>query len=138
MYLPEIDARCTFCRILDNNTGQRDGFLHVFFQCVTTKRLLISTLEKVNFNMDVNSVEFKKLYWFGLRENKKNRQVWLLFFNVVRYSVYKFKLKKNIPNATSFLKEIVFRMSKICLASRKFLTEFLNTTELTWFSGAIG
>jgi hypothetical protein len=137
-YMPEIDARCTFCKILRSDTVQRDGYQHLFFACPTTLTLLQVVMDKLELNFNLTSQAFKDLYWFGLLEQKRGRLVWLLFFDLFRFSLFRFRGKKNIPNHETFLTELVFHLSKLCTANKKFKMEFRAQPELAWFSRAIG
>jgi hypothetical protein len=102
-YRPEIDARCSFCRIVDRMTTEREGYNHIFFSCRSVSVLIDATLDKITLNLEKNSAEFLNLYWFGERgDESHSKVVWLLFFDVFRYTIYKYKMKKNIPNAVFF------------------------------------
>jgi hypothetical protein len=74
--------------------------------------------------------DLRYLYWFGINENKKAQGIWVLFFDVFRFAIYKFKLRKNIPNKNSFLAEFIFHLKSLCLANRKIKNEFFAQLEL--------
>jgi hypothetical protein len=138
-YMHEIDDRCSFCKIIDNLTTQREGFLHVFLKCPTTKKILNSVIDKIDLNLGIDSDDFLKLYWFGISENGGHSQItWLIFFDIFRHVLFKFKFKKNIPNNDSFLRDFCTSLSKLCVASKKFKENLNLQQELAWFSRAIG
>ena len=76
-----VDPRCTFCRIIDNNTASRDGLSHVFRTCIVTDRLIAQLITKLEPIPDPNSIEFKHMYWYGsLPENPQLTRIsyWFL------------------------------------------------------------
>jgi exonuclease III len=138
-YRPEIDARCSFCRIVDRMTTEREGYKHIFFSCRSVSVLIDATLDKIALNLGKNSAEFWNLYWFGERGGDSHSKiVWLLFFDVFRYTIYKYKMKKNIPNADFFLRDFCFVLTKLTEVNKKFKSKFLSQQELAWFTRAIG
>jgi hypothetical protein len=50
-YRPEIDPRCTFCRINDDSTDARDSFVHFFYNCPTTTSLLKELSKKLTSHL---------------------------------------------------------------------------------------
>jgi exonuclease III len=44
---PNIDPRCSFCRIIDNDTNTRETFGHLFFTCPVTSALLNALAQKL-------------------------------------------------------------------------------------------
>jgi exonuclease III len=138
-YMPDIDARCTFCKILNKTTVQRDGYKHLFFSCDVTRRLLKSVIFNIDLDIDIDSDEFKNLYWFGINDGPNfSPKVWIVFWDLCRYSIYRYKLKKNIPNDAGFLKELCLHLGKTFLAKKNFKKAFDAQRELAWFSRAIG
>jgi hypothetical protein len=134
---PEIDSRCTFCtfcRIKNNDTTQRDGFKHLFFSCPTT----FDILQEVINLLQIDGVDIRPLYWFGINENNRAQSIWVLFFDVFRFAIYKFKLKKHVPNKNSFLAEFNFHLKRLCLVNKKIKNEFFAQLELARFLQAIG
>jgi hypothetical protein len=137
--MPDIDARCTFCKILNKTTIQRDGYKHLFFSCDVTRRLLKSVIFNIDLDIDIDSDEFKNLYWFGINDGPNfSPKVWIVFWDLCRYSIYRYKLKKNIPNDAGFLKELCLHLGKTFLAKKNFKKAFDAQRELAWFSRAIG
>jgi hypothetical protein len=138
-YRPEIDARCSFCRIIDRSCNTRENFKHIFFLCNTTSALIDLVLEKIALRVEKNSDEFLNLYWFGVRTGDSHPRIaWQLFFDTFRYVVYRFKLKKNIPNSSSFLRDFCFGLKNLTLVNKKFKRSFSGQEELAWFIQAIG
>jgi hypothetical protein len=136
-YLPEIDRRCTFCRIKDSTSTTTDGYRHCFFLCITTRQLLTDWLTKVEFNVNIDTLEFERLFWYGSTENGFDF-VKLTIFEVFRYAVFKSRLGKNIPNVTIIDSVIKTTLSKLCLANKKFRNLLLSNESLAGISRAIG
>jgi hypothetical protein len=137
--MQEIDARCTFCRIVNAATTQRDGYKHCFLTCTTTARILTGILEQLDLDLDIDSIDFNLLYWFGIDNNDKAPQfVWLLFFDLFRYSIYRARLKKNVPNITIIKQSIEFWLDTLCNANKKLKTKLQNIEVLSNFTRALG
>ena len=67
-----VDPRCTFCRIIDNNTASRDGLSHVFRTCIVTDRLIAQLITKLEPIPDPNSIDSKhciRVKYFVFLEN---------------------------------------------------------------------
>jgi hypothetical protein len=138
-YRPEIDARCTFCRIVNNDTVQRDGFNHCFLHCRTTFNILTNIVLTIGLNIDIDSVAFSNLYWFGIDTDKRETQLtWLIFFDVFRYVIYKSRLRKIVPNFGSISHDMNFTLRKLMLSNRKFRDHMLHSGNLANFTQAIG
>jgi hypothetical protein len=138
-YIQTIDSRCTFCRIIDNNTNNRDSYIHCFYTCMTTNMLIRQLCTTTGLDVDLNSVEFKNLYWFGIDNNEQMHQfVWNIFFDTVRFVIFKCRRRKNVPNINMVLNDVLFWLGKFCNASKKFKSRFFACEKLTWFSRALG
>jgi exonuclease III len=121
-YRPEVDPRCTFCRIRDNETTQRDSFVHFFFNCATTKYLLNYIISKLNLDPETVGGDFKQMYWYGIHGpnvTKMNNFLTTLLFDVFRYILYKHKIRRHIPNRDVLYNELIFTMEIIFKCSRK-------------------
>jgi len=109
------DPRCTFCKIRDPDTEVRDSFAHVFFDCVTTKRLLEHFLTNVGPVPGLNTVEFRQLYWYGIFEQNLVFNATNLFvFDIFRYLIWKNKTRRKIPNPVQLMKELKFIVFITC------------------------
>ena len=59
-----ISPLCSFCRIVDRDSASRDSVNHFFLACPVTHNLLFQWTRSLNPPPDINSLDFKKLYWF--------------------------------------------------------------------------
>jgi Reverse transcriptase (RNA-dependent DNA polymerase) len=142
-YNPEIDPRCTFCRILNSESTQRDSFIHCFLLCPVTKKLLIKFLDNYGLNfLNADPESFRICYWFGnfsptVMTAGKNFLLTLIF-DVFRYIVYRHRLRRHIPNQDSFLDEYRFTMKTIFSIRNKLAIEADSWQPLARFTRAIG
>jgi hypothetical protein len=94
-YKPEIDPRCTFCRILNANTQERDNFDHCFLGCPIVDQLLLKFFN--DLNLTFAREESRALYWFGqYKDDILKKDVvfcYNLIFDTLRYVIFKFRCK---------------------------------------------
>jgi hypothetical protein len=141
-YRPEVDPRCTYCRINDADSIQRDSFSHCFFYCPTVKNLLTRVFSELGINFDNDDIT-KQLYWFGLADNN-NINVYNtvlctnIFFDVVRYIIYKARVWYIVLNYDELLSQLHFILKNLCRASKKFKNIFYNIEMFENFSRALG
>jgi hypothetical protein len=133
-YRPEIDPRCTFCRIRNDNTRERDGFLHCFFSCPVVRRLIIDFFDFLGIDINIDTEIGKNLYWYGLHDNDnltvRRHLSNVLVFDLFRYIVYKYRLKRRIPNIAIILNEVIFIVQCVCNVSRNINLSFVNNNLL--------
>jgi hypothetical protein len=114
-YIKEISPLCTFCKIQDPETSNRDGFKHCFFDCQMVKKILVLLKNKLGLNSNLLSDDFQTLYWYGYNDNiLDHQQSFLIFFDSFRYMIYKFRLRHVVPLYSTLEREIVFFILKIC------------------------
>ena len=63
---PTISPICTFCKILDRDTRNRDGHAHFFMECAITRRLLIVWGSKFEPQVSIINPGFFSLYWYSI------------------------------------------------------------------------
>ena len=104
---------CTFCRIKGLPGAPNESFYHLFFSCSTSKGFLNSFCARMEPVPDLNGNEGQLLYWYGSSnpdEADNDCKYVNLAFDCFRYILWKFKLRKNLPNANSFTREVEFLM----------------------------
>ncbi len=94
-YLPDVDRKCTFCRIIYGSKAEDETYTHLFFECRTTKKLLNHTINNLTPEL-ANIQELKSIFWLGreytdLRTDTCTK--YLLIFETFRYIIW----KKNYP-----------------------------------------
>ena len=61
---PTVSPHCTFCRILNRQTAPRDSFLHFFYDCAITNRLLQRWCGLFEPPLQLNDFSFRNFYWY--------------------------------------------------------------------------
>ena len=97
---PTVPVTCNFCRIIDRDTEQRDSFPHFFFTCPTTNRLLGQWCTNFEPQINLDSEDFIKLYWYRIPpEGIPASELIPLISDLFKFILWKFKSRKKIPNA---------------------------------------
>jgi len=118
---PDIDPRCTFCKILDPETEVRDSFRHFFLSCPVSN-MLIENFVRTRTNIAINmySQEFANFYWYGLLNTDPDGTVYLLILDTLRFCLWKFKKSRKIPTPTLLWNEFFFMFTVICRSMGKY------------------
>jgi hypothetical protein len=90
--------QCSFCRILNRDTVNRETFLHLFLDCPVTRTALNGFLRLSGSNIHGNDPNLKFSYWFGFHNNEHSKSV-ALVFSTFRFCIWKFRLRKRIPRS---------------------------------------
>jgi hypothetical protein len=91
-YNQQIDPRCTFCRIRNPDTVQRESLAHTFYDCQTTAAVIYHTMNTL-FDQNLTVIEKKKFYWYGEHPDpdlKKYKGYLLLIWDLLRYTIYQY------------------------------------------------
>ena len=134
-----VSPFCTFCRIIDGDTATRDSFNHFFFSCPVTNNLLLQWTRELNPAPDINSHDFKQLYWYGsgTLSNDESGTV-ALCMDLFKYVIWKSKLRRRLPNFICVLREFSFLVETSCTLSRKVKHRLQNNNLLANFLPARG
>jgi Reverse transcriptase (RNA-dependent DNA polymerase) len=138
-YIDTVDPRCTFCRIKDADTTQRDSLSHCFLHCCVTKKLLLSICDRIG--IDISNENFPQLYWYGILIDDPNKTSCLMstiIFDIFRYLLFKHRQRRHIPNFDTFFGEYIFIMKVILKCSKSFRDSISGSNPLTRFLQAIG
>ena len=123
----QISPMCTFCRIADRDTLNRDSFEHFFYSCPYSRNLLLQWSRALEPAPDIDSEDFRYLYWYGTGNLTSDESGTVcLAMDTFKYVLWKSKLRKRIPNITTVKRETEFLISLICLQSRKTGFRFRN------------
>ena len=133
----QVDRRCCFCRILNNETLNEETFLHVFFTCPTTRSLLCTLINRLEPRPDPDLLSFREMYWYGINDSG-NSFILLAIFDIFRYCVWKFKLRRRVPNANMFMREFDFCLDIVCSANVSFRTSIQRLNLLANIIPALG
>jgi hypothetical protein len=107
-YDRNVSPMCTFCRIRDPDTETRESFNHL---------ITITDILRLYFDLgNINENDRKKFVWTGITDGNDHQQpVLIIFWELVRYSIYKYKLKKRIPNSIMIANETFFNVKTTLL-----------------------
>jgi hypothetical protein len=107
-YNDNADPRCSFCRITDPQTQVRESFVHIFLECPITNLLLRDALEFF-FELVLTNDEFRTFYWSGiLIDCNRVQQILVFFWDIVRYTLFRYKWHRRIPNHIMFRRDVLF------------------------------
>ena len=129
-FVENVDRKCTFCKLTNQNTINEESFRHLFCDCSTTKKLQNQFLREFfpELNRENEGAQtFLLLGTFTVdNESKQN-----LFVSTAIYCclflIWEYKLKKKIPSYETFKNEFVIMLSRIYDTSRKIQCELNNT-----------
>ncbi len=131
------DSRCIFCRIINSNTQVRETFAHLFEQCPVIDRILTTFCNKFVPKIPKNCTDFPKAYWYGKRDDKINQSL-LLFYDTFRHTVWKFKLRRILPNYESFEETLFSQLKTFVSIRRSLLLDFCANFNSNLFLQALG
>ena len=130
---------CTFCRIADRDTVNRDSFEHLFYSCPYSRNLLLQWSCALEPAPDINSEDFRYLYWYGTGNLTTDISGTVcLAMDTFKYVLWKAKQQKRIPNISTVIRESEFLISLICLQSKKTGLLFCNITLISNYFQARG
>jgi hypothetical protein len=136
-YLPEVDPRCTFCRIRDPETQIRDSLSHFFYDCPTTSNIVGGILRKY-FPANNDPEEISQLYWYGIDNTGCYQSINLLIFDTLRYALYKFKKQRKVPNFIVVEKDFLFLLRTTIMTQKNYREIIENCTPYERISEALG
>ena len=134
-----VSPNCTFCRIVDRDAAPRDGFLHFFFDCPVTFRLMSQWCSIFEPPLNINNQDFRNIYWYGCTAEEPDGSVPLTFVvDTFKYVLWKFIRRKKIPNFPAFRDELEFTITTAASLSKKLRYGITNNSMLTNFLQAQG
>jgi hypothetical protein len=114
---------------------------HCFLHCPVVEVFLNTTCSLIDFQIRT-SADFEKLFWYGIKGEDdppaKHITEHLIIFDVYRYLVFRYRLKKIIPSHIMFLDEYCHYMRWICRTNNKLKALLFNTFPNTILLQAIG
>ena len=107
--------------IIDRDTLVRDSFVHFFYNCPVTYNLLFQWTRAFVPPPDINSLDLKKLYLYGNDETNNDQSGSLcVVMDIFKYTVWKSKQRRRLPNIISLSREILFILELACAANVSF------------------
>jgi hypothetical protein len=97
-YVENVDERCSFCRIINPDTGTRESFPHLLLDCPVTRAALNGFLNITRSGIQGNNPDLKAAYWYGQINNLLSKDVGLIFA-LFRFCLWKCKIRRILPRA---------------------------------------
>jgi Reverse transcriptase (RNA-dependent DNA polymerase) len=139
-YDVNVDPRCLFCRVRDGDTATRESFAHCFFDCDTVHDIIYS-LKYEFFPHQIDPEKFKTAYWYGIydeSDNNLSQSINNTFWDVVRYTVYKFKTRRILPNQNMVRNSVIFTLNTTLWRYTRLRLLMLSNPKWTSLSRALG
>jgi hypothetical protein len=129
---------CTFCRIRDPDGAPRESFNHAFLACPSVSRLVDFMSEYFDIAI-LNPQEFLSFYWHGHIEGHENLQlVFLSFWEIVRYNIYRYKTRNTIPNTFMIMNNSFFDIKTSIFSVSVFRQQINDSPVLARWIPALG
>jgi hypothetical protein len=138
-YDPDVNPACTFCRIRDPDTETRESFKHIFFTCPVSSQF-VNVIVRDCFPLPRLTVaQVCEFFWNGYLDGKDDIQFLLNFFwETFRYVVYRYKLRRKIPNVVMIKNEIFFIIKTTLYCKDSYIRTMENDPTLARWVQAIG
>jgi hypothetical protein len=114
------EPTCTFCNKAKNFPAERETYIHLFWHCPSVNKL-IKRFFDTYIDGDVDQFFFFTGCYRIDNRNELSVPV-LIIFNVLRYAVWNFKLRKKLPSWHGLNSEFLYVFDTILNVSRKFNT----------------
>jgi hypothetical protein len=119
-YNENVNAACMFCSKSFLLPAHRETFLHFFWYCNTTEGL------RLRFGNFLGFAEItKEQFFYAIDGERRVKKVELFLFDIFKFTLWTFKLKKKLPNWSYFLSEFKLNVS-MCTGSSNSLKQKLQ------------
>ncbi len=106
----EINAGCTFCNISNNRPIPKETTIHLFYFCPTVCKIVSSFYDKYIINLDNSKSNY---FLSDILPNERINNVLNIVWDVFRYVIWQFKLKKQVPIYSTFDEEMHYQFAII-------------------------
>ena len=136
-FLADIDRRCTFCKLIDENSSADETFYHLFFDCMTTKNAL--NFIKMTLTPDLEGeVNSNDIFWFGKENIPGQYSKHLIIFEIFRFLIWKKKQQRKLPSNQQLLKEMSLMIINIAGSDKKLKRNIFDPDLLARCKQALG
>jgi hypothetical protein len=118
---PERPPTCTFCTKALNLPAERESFIHFFWYCPTSSKIIQRFFETF-VEGEINLVSYLTGCIYAGDKVFFSRPV-LIVFNILRFILWNFKLRKKLPTWPSVCSEFYYFFNTLIKCSRKFQDE---------------
>jgi hypothetical protein len=120
---PDINGGCTFCILSGDLPPPSETFAHLFFEC----KRVADVLETILLRFLGNNRVSKENFFLGtMNVCEQTNKSYTVFFNLIKYLIWRCKLEKKIPSATKIESELKYMMSIFTGASKKLKEQLIN------------
>jgi hypothetical protein len=131
------DGRCTFCRMVNPNSVTRETFHHIFFMCPIINSILRGLTNNLGAKILPEHLGFSRAFWYGDTDDKIDKSL-QLFFDIFRFTVWKFKLRRQLPLLNTFTYTIFEQIMLLCNLRPVYREEFAKHFNREIFLQALG
>jgi hypothetical protein len=136
-FLANVDEKCSFCRIVNPETNQKENFRHLFFDCPVTRTALNGFLLLSRLGIRGNNPNLKTIFWYGITNEIECMDL-LLIFELFRYGIWKGKLRKLIPRSIEITKTVSTMLENILKIRPKIREKMESNPICALFLQALG
>jgi hypothetical protein len=112
------EPTCTFSTKAKNFPAERKTFIHLFWHCPSVNKLIKRFFDTyIDGNVDL---QFFFTGCYQINNRYELSVLVLIIFNVLRYAVWNFKLRKKLPSWHGLNSEFLYCFDTILNVSRKF------------------
>jgi hypothetical protein len=112
------EPTCTFCTKAKNFPAERETFTHLFWHCPYTNKLIMRFFDTyIDGEVDLS------YYLTGCYNPDNSKEISvpvLIIFNVLRYAIWIFKIRKKLPSWHGLNSEFLYIFDTILRVSKKF------------------
>jgi hypothetical protein len=122
-----IDPICKFCRIIDEDTAQRESFSDCFFDCKSINNFLY--LFNKEFFGELDPERIKSGYWFGYycdTDSLLRQQMNIIVFDIFRFVIFKSKCRNILPTYMEIRKQTLFLIKTTIFKNFRLRTKMTN------------
>jgi hypothetical protein len=126
-FTDRVNRSCTFCTVAGTNNPHEETFLHLFYDCIHTKKILVKFYNKFLLDLGLDNMRLRAL-WFGTVPVQVRDKIFLLVLILyLQFEIWEYKLKGRLPNYNKIeydvLQQLRFmtNVKKICAAMMKIL-----------------
>jgi hypothetical protein len=136
-YVQNLSDKCSFCRIINQETNTRESFSHLFFDCPISNLVLNGFLRISGLRVLGNDQNIRNIYWNGIVNGSVNKELFLIN-NIFRYCIWKSKIRKMVPRARNILNSVSNILTTVLLIKPDLREKFQSNYIRAPFLQAMG
>jgi len=136
-FIANANDKCSFCKILNPDTAQKESFRHLFFDCPVTRTALNGFLLISRIRVRGNNPSLKTIFWYGTDGTRDCTDL-MLIFELFRYGIWKCKLRKLIPRSIEITKTVSTMLENILKIRPKIRTKMETNPLCSLYLQALG